>query len=58
MNQIYISYKQPTVETQHDPLRRILSLPKLERNRHTGSGAVDATAEARRGNYFYGPRLQ
>eukprot|EP00435_Cladocopium_sp_Y103_P054019 s2273_g17.t1 len=27
-------------------LRRILSLPKLERNRHTGSGAVDAMAEA------------
>ncbi|CAK9027799.1 TPR_REGION domain-containing protein [Durusdinium trenchii] len=27
-------------------LRRILSLPKLERNRHTGSGAVDSMAEA------------
>ncbi|CAK9095342.1 unnamed protein product [Durusdinium trenchii] len=25
---------------------RILSLPKLERNRHTGSGAVDSMAEA------------
>ena len=33
-------------------VRRILSLPKLERNRRTGSGAVDAMAEAWHRNHY------